>query len=283
MADETIPTQPAGEAAIFGDAALVPPVQPGGQIGVAPAVVAPIVETPIVSENTVPAQIPVVTEVGTAPVVEETQVFGGEAETIQQQVAPEQTVNVPLSVLQQMQDSIRELQAASAGEAVFDPLNQADKKKLINVGFYTLNSEDGTSKTYLVSGYKERVSQTGEREFVYTDGFDKNNNPILKALVELTDTETGDTITVEVVWDVFIKMVRAVQKEALRTNERVVDMTPAEEVVEVTSYQESGGYVKRNGSGVLVRASVKGVVHTYVVEINGKQFTINSDVVNIKV
>lgn len=274
MPDEKIANTP-GEAAIFGDAPL-PSVD---SMPNAPSAT----DTPVVSQETVTEQVPVVTEAGDAPVVEESQVFGPEAAAVQDQVQPESTVSVPLSVLQQMQESIRELQAQQAGDTVHDPLAESNKKKLINVSFYTLNSPDGVSKTYLVSGYKERVSPTGEREFVYTDGYDKNNNPILKALVELTDIETGDAITVEVIWETFIKMVRPVQKEAIRTNERVVDMTPSEEVVEVTSYQESGGYVKRNGSGVLVRASVKGVVHTYVIDINGKQFTINSDVVNIKV
>jgi len=255
------------EAQVFGDGA---------------AQALPVTEVSSADEQTQVQEVTDQEAMQDTPVIPDAQaeasVFGGGVPDIQRETQQEQTVAVPLSVIENMQRQIAELQASN-GDQVIDPLNLGDRKKLINATFYS--TDDGTQ--YLVTGMKERVFPNGTKARVYQDGVDPDTKkPVYKALIEVANVETGEIKVLEVIYENFIKLSTPVQTEAVKTNEKNVDMTPSDETVEVSTYTEVGGYVKRQGSGVRVRASVIGKIQTFNVQFNGRTFELSSDVVNIK-
>lgn len=256
------------EAEVFGDGANTPlPVQEVTSHD-------EFVQTEEMAPEQV-AEIPLV-----IPEIQEERVFGPSVPDVVRDTQPEQSVTLPMSVIEQMQRQIADLQARNASEdEVLNPLEYKDRPKLINVSYYRM--DDG--KQLLATGMKERVFPNGQKALVYQDGVDQDKKPVYKAIITFLDIENGEYKDIEVVYDNFIKLSTPMQVQAKKVNERIIDMTPDHnERVEVASYQESGGYVKRNGSGVYVKAAVQGKVLTFEIEVNGRNVELTSDVINIK-
>lgn len=267
------------EAEVFGDAAREPmPVQQDNShdayVGVSDQVPP---ETEVPAEGAIPAPEVPVTE-GPMPTREitEDELFGGAAGP-EARGTGEQMVQVPMSVLEQMQRDIADLRSKDTANIV-DPLQTGPRVKHISATFYT----DDEGKQWLVTDMMERVFPNGDRAKVYQDGVDQNKNPIYKAILKVTNVETGEEKNVEVIYENFIKLSTPMKVEAVKTHEETVDMTPMEEAVEIATYQENGNYIRRVGTGVMVRTSVQGKIQRFDIVLNGKTYQLSSDVVNIK-
>jgi hypothetical protein len=161
---------------------------------------------------------------------------------------------------------------------VFDPLKIEKKTRKINIAFYNHEGKD-----YIITGYEKRKMPNGIFENVYNAGMDERGNPIFKCQLKGVDVNTGKEKVFETHYEWFIKNASVSQVESMSWEDKIVDLTPADESVPVITYGETGkGTIVGKDTGTRVRLAVRGIQTRYSIVYNDQTLDISSDVINLK-
>ena len=197
------------------------------------------------------------------------------------QVVADDMQLIPKTMLDDILKQLNDLRVTT-GTAV-DLSKIKNQKKIVRVAFYT--SEDGEAE-YIVTGLKERIERDGSKRTTWERGRDEfTDKPITWINPIVVDLDTGVKREIEVRYDDFSNLVRVVSIEVDKEVSEQIDTTPkASEGVEVeqATYQEKGGYYKRQGTGIMVQLKSWGIKTVFTITYEGKKYDIDQTVINYK-
>lgn len=192
-------------------------------------------------------------------------------------------VTMPEEDMKKILERLNNLEMDQGKMRVIDPANQAKRKKLIRVGFFT----DEAGEVYLVTDLGKKVFPDGSVVTTWNQGTEPNSRGAMVPITvcrpimyHITTKEKKEDI---VRYDYFASVIRTVQMEVKSEKTVPVDITTIEETSDIVEYQElSNGRISPVPTGTKIRNTVMGVDIDMVVEYEGADYHIAQSVVNIK-
>lgn len=231
---------------------------------------------PIELPQELPQDFPIAEEIEYTQVVN-TPTQGFPDETL---VAPDNMQLVDKGMLADILKQLNDLKADRGGAVDLSALKKM--KRVIRVAFY--QTEEGVD--YIVTGLEDRLERDGSKRTTWEKGRDEFTDKIITWIRPImVEIDTGIKRAFDIRYDEFSSSVRVAPMEVDREVSEQIDMTPKAcewEEVEQATYQEKGGYYRRQGTGIMVKLQAWGIKTIFTVTYEGKQYDIDQTVINYK-